>query len=114
VIGLLTLAVVIDLDGELIYSVELKDEDVPELQIVRAGKGTPARPKVHVICCIHVQLDRPGTSGTTSYPQTYFRRFMTCKLSRELWWEPLLLQVVALERDPSELEPWQESRLSLR
>jgi hypothetical protein len=54
------------------------------LQIVHAGKGTPATPKVHVVFCIHVQLDGPGTSGTTSYPQTYFSRFMTCKLSREL------------------------------
>jgi hypothetical protein len=84
VIGLSTVAVVVDLDGELIYSVELEDEDVPELQIVRAGKGTPATPKVHVVCCIHVQLDGPGTSGTTNYPQTYFGRFMTCKLSRGL------------------------------
>jgi hypothetical protein len=41
VIGLSTVAVVVDLDGELIYSVELEDEDVPELQIVHAGKGTP-------------------------------------------------------------------------
>jgi hypothetical protein len=54
VIGLLTVAVVVDLDVELIYSVELEDEDVPQLQIVRTGKGTPATPKVHVICYIHV------------------------------------------------------------
>jgi hypothetical protein len=84
VLGLSIVAVVIDLDGELIYSVELEDEDVPELQIVRASKGTPATPKVHVVCCIHVQLDRPSTSGTTSYLQIYFGRFMTCKMSREL------------------------------
>jgi hypothetical protein len=50
VIGRATVIAVIDLDGELIYSVELEDEDVPELQIVRAGKGTPATPKVHVAC----------------------------------------------------------------
>jgi hypothetical protein len=54
------------------------------LHIMRAGKGTPATPKVHIVCCINVQLDGPGTSGTTSYPQTYFGRFMTCKLSCEL------------------------------
>jgi hypothetical protein len=84
VIGLSTVAVVVDLDRELIYSVELEDEDVPELQIMRMGKGTPAMPKVHVVCGIHVQLDGPGTLGTTSYPQTYFGRFMTCKQSREL------------------------------
>jgi hypothetical protein len=84
VIGLSIVAVVVDLDGELIYFVELEDEDVPELQIVRVGKGTLAMPKVHVVCCIHVQLDGPGTSGTTSYPQTYFGRFMTCRLSCEL------------------------------
>jgi hypothetical protein len=78
VIGLSTVSVVVDLDGELIYSIELEDEDVPELQIVRAGKGTLATPKVHVVCCIHVQLDGPGTSGTTSNPQIYFGRFMTC------------------------------------
>jgi hypothetical protein len=68
VIGLSIVAVVVDLDRELIYSVELEDEDVPELQIVRAGKGTLDTPKVHVVCCIHVQLDGLGTSGTTSYP----------------------------------------------
>jgi hypothetical protein len=84
VIGLSIVAVVVDLDGELIYSVELEDEDVPELQIMRAAKGTLATPKVHVVCCIHVQLNGPGTSGTTSYPQTYFGRFMTSKLSRKL------------------------------
>jgi hypothetical protein len=84
VIGLSTVAVVIDLDGKLIYSIELEDEDVPELQIVRVGKGSPATPKVHVVCCIHVQLDGPGTSGTTSYLETYFGRFMTYKLSHEL------------------------------
>jgi hypothetical protein len=105
VIGLSTIAVVVDLDGELIYSVELEDEDVPELQIMRTGKATPATPKVHVVCCIHVQLDGPGTLGTTSFPQTYFGRFMTCKLSHELEWEPQLVQVVALEQDPGELEP---------
>jgi hypothetical protein len=114
VIGLLTVPVVIDLDGELIYSIELEDEDVPELQIVSAGKGTPAMPRVHVVCCIHVQLDGLGTSGTTSYPQTYFRRFMTCKLSRELEWEPQLVHVLALDQDLGKLEAWQESRLSLR
>jgi hypothetical protein len=54
------------------------------LQIVCAGKGTPATPKVHVVCCIHIQLDGPGTSGTTNYPQAYFGRFMTYKLSRKL------------------------------
>jgi hypothetical protein len=54
VIGLSAVPVVVDLDGELIYSIELEDEDVPELQIVRAGKGTPATPKVHIVCCIHV------------------------------------------------------------
>jgi hypothetical protein len=70
VIGLSTVAVVVDLDGELIYSVELEDEDVPELQIMRTGKGTLATPKVYVVCSIDVQLDGPGTSGTTSYPQT--------------------------------------------
>jgi hypothetical protein len=31
---------------------------------------------------------------------------MTCKLSRELEWEPQLVQVVALERDLGKLEPW--------
>jgi hypothetical protein len=84
VIGLSIVAVVVDLDGELIYSVELEDEDVPKLQIMCTGKGTLATPKVHVVCCIHVQLDGPGTSGTTSYLQIYFGRFMTCKLLREL------------------------------
>jgi hypothetical protein len=39
---------------------------------------------------------------------------MTWKLSREFEWEPQLVHVLALDRDPGELEPWQESRLSLR
>jgi hypothetical protein len=49
-IYVIALVTVVDLDGELIYSVELEDEDVPKLQIVRTGKGTPATPKVHVAC----------------------------------------------------------------
>jgi hypothetical protein len=49
VIGLATVIAIVDLHGELIYSVELEDEDVPELQILRVGKGTLATPKVHVV-----------------------------------------------------------------
>jgi hypothetical protein len=30
---------------------------------------------------------------------------MTCKLSRELEWEPKLVHVLALDRDLGELEP---------
>jgi hypothetical protein len=44
VIGLAIVIAIVDLDDELIYEYE----DVPELQVVRAGKGTPATPKVHV------------------------------------------------------------------
>jgi hypothetical protein len=54
VIALAIVIAVVDLDGELIYSTELEDEDVPELQIMRAGKGTPPTPKVHVASGIHV------------------------------------------------------------
>jgi hypothetical protein len=50
VIGVATVIAIVDLDGELIYSVELEDEDVPKLQIVHRGKGTLAPPKVHVAC----------------------------------------------------------------
>jgi hypothetical protein len=48
VIALATVMAVVYLDGELINSIILEDEDVLELQIMRAGKGTPVTPNVHV------------------------------------------------------------------